>query len=294
MLSKLRYFQNEPASELADCRASINLEAVLRRLGAGGVQGVDGGTLGAGFLVWVNGRRRFLKTHVVPEGRETLDKELAILSCLYGKSIHLERIEIACTDACQLWLLMDELVYSPIDFDINQVLVLVDGYSQRLKHCAGTLRISSNDNFPCLLGEGRKALRNLAHRGLLSGSVQEKIRPCFSLLEQQVDCFAPFLCHGDFGPKNLMFDGKTPVVIDWEDAFWGIEGYDYLFWLTFFDNRKYYSQKIFGKTPWGKEIEIAILILIVVLKSELSFRSNRYKENKLTFDERIVEILNLG
>ncbi len=91
-----------------------------------------------------------------------------------------------------------------------------------------------------------------------------------------------------------MFDGKTPVVIDWEDAFWGIEGYDYLFWLTFFDNRKYYSQKIFGKTPWGKEIEIAILILIVVLKSELSFRSNRYKENKLTFDERIVEILNLG
>ena len=114
------------------------------------------------------------------------------------------------------------------------------------------------------------------------------------LRQKSATDFTSVLCHGDFSPANLVGNGPALTVIDWEDAFWGIEGYDFLYWMTFFENRKYLSQDIFSVTPWDKPTDIAILLLIIVVKSHISLLSKDYMTYSLTFEQRLNEILSLA
>jgi 5-methylthioribose kinase len=138
------------------------------------------------------------------------------------------------------------------------------------------------------------ALARLFANHAISPVIHAEVEKNFSILFENIDSMPTALCHGDLGPENIMCQSDArPVVIDWEDAFWGVEGYDYLYWLTFLRNRKYYTQDVLGRTSLGKEIEISILLLIVVLKSELSLRMDPKMTRQLSFEQRITEILAL-
>ena len=90
----------------------------------------------------------------------------------------------------------------------------------------------------------------------------------------------------------LSKEGKR-IVIDFEDAFLGIKGYDYLYWLTFFTNRKYYSKEIFLKSGLPSEMIEAVLTMILIVKSAISFYSESYKTNSMTTQERIEKIFSI-
>ena len=173
-------------------------------------------------------------------------------------------------------------------------MTLTEQFSLKLKNFPYTDLIQEKYNFEYLLVEAIKSSFHLFDLGLINSFTYEKLKENFTLLEDIVGHFNPIICHGDLSPKNIMENDKGNIIaIDWEDAFWCFEGYDYLYWLTFYGNRKYYSNAILGHTVWTKKQEVAIMTLVIVLKCELSFRMKNYHTNKLTFDERISEILHL-
>ena len=100
------------------------------------------------------------------------------------------------------------------------------------------------------------------------------------------------ICHGDFGDKNVMVSAKgNPVVIDWEDCFVGVEGYDYLYWLTFFNHRKFYSTETFKASGLSSADAKGILSVVMIIKTALSVYSGLNKNNSVSSQERIEEIL---
>lgn len=297
MLSKLRHFSDPVQDQGCVFQSKLALGALRQCLGAdlGDVRAVDGGTLGKGFLACIDGQCKFLKTHGFASGKRTLAKERDILACLYQSSIRLDTIEIEEQGGrSRLWLIMDQLTLPTVDLDITQILQTIKNYTRTLEQLPCQLPIPGNDNFALLIDEGWKALRNLAANRLLSESVWRYVDACFAYLERQAHDFIPYLCHGDLSPNNIMFKHSAPIVIDWEDAFWGIDGYDYLYWLTFLKNRRHLSQNALAGMPWGIETTIAILILIIIIKCEISFRSNSHMNNRVSFDERIMEIMHLA
>jgi hypothetical protein len=119
------------------------------------------------------------------------------------------------------------------------------------------------------------------------------VRRLIAQLEDRLTRLPRALSHGDFGPKNVMVRGAVPLAIDWEDAFWGIAGYDYLYWLTFMENRPFLQSAAFGRTGLGPDVERAILALVVLLKSYLAFCSGAYLDHAVPIQARIAEILEL-
>lgn len=258
------------------------------------VHRVDTGTLSATFIAeGEKGQRKFLKTHLVDQGRNTLRKESAILAALYQPALDVQYIEMGGPSKTQIWLVMNALAYPQEDYTLDEVWELLSYCTKILRGSEANVLITEKDSIITLVAEGWAAFVNLSQRGLLSTDVQKAVHGHLARVESEIEGFAPHLCHGDLGPKNLMFDGRQPFVIDWEDAFWGVEGYDFLYWLTFFNNRKYYSPNLFGQTALGKPMEAGLLVMILLLKCELSFRNNTYKKNTLDFNQRIQEILDL-
>lgn len=294
MLSKLRYFLNGSAEELRAEKARIDPVSIRSVLGTefAHITPIAGGTLAAAFMASGEGRPRFLKTHLTEQGRANLKKEAVLLAHLYP-SLQVETFEIEAEDTGRLWLIMDWLAGATAGMDTAAVLGVIEGYTRGLSDFRDPHLVEPSEDFGYLLNEGDRALADLAGRGLLGPAVQERVRECLALLQDRRGEFAPQLCHGDLSPVNIMSDGRRLLAIDWEDAFWGVAGYDYLFWLTFFQNRKYYSKEFLGHTPWGITTEIAIMVLILVLKSEISARSGSHVGNALTFDQRILEVLSI-
>lgn len=295
MLSKIRYYADNSGDGLAHARATIDPAPALARLGPGGWQAhpAPGGTLGAGFFAVSSEKSLFLKTHAIPEGRKTLRKEFSLLTALYSEALRIQLLQIDGEQADFLWLVTDQLRHPVPDAEPGNVLALIDAYSLALR-AANNLPVPPGDDFSLLLREGRKALSNLVRDNLLDMAIEQVSRDAIDLLERQVSRFGRQICHGDLGPRNLMTDGLSLYALDWEDAFWGFEGYDYLYWLTFFSNRKYYSPDMWGQTPWGAETETAVMILILLLKGDLSVKSGTQARNTLPIHQRIAEIAGLG
>jgi hypothetical protein len=90
-----------------------------------------------------------------------------------------------------------------------------------------------------------------------------------------------------------MLNGVMPIAIDWEDAFAGVAGYDYLYWLTFMENRPFLREAAFGRTGLAVEVERAILALVVLLKSYLAVLSGAHLSHKVAAEARIAEVLDL-
>lgn len=255
---------------------------------------LQSGTLGGCFLATIDGQKKFIKTNIIASGLETLRKEAILFQFLYGDVVSIEVINTCDLGYEQTWMVMDQLNPLLDKKDMPaRVLKLTREYLTKLQQFKHSEIIPPTDNFDYLLVAASNSLVTLSRADQLSSTTRERLVSSFDLLQKHQSELSPCICHGDLGPQNIMQNDKDLVPIDWEDAFWGFDGYDYLYWLTFFENRKYYSDEIFNKTRLGKPLEVAVMAVILLLKSEISWHAGTYHNNSLSFDQRLAEIFAL-
>lgn len=242
----------------------------------------------------MNGSPCFLKTHLNSTvSKNNLVKEISLLQLLYGDEVKCEAIElINYEDGVQIWMSMN--VLEPIRQDLlpDDILTLISGFD-KLNSALSLAQVASMDNFDTLLQEGREALSLLIRENFLAGGCAVDASELLALVEVNKGSFAPSICHGDLGPDNIMANKQKKIAIDWEDAFYGVQGYDYLYWLTFFQNRQYYSRKVLEKSGLDFQTAKGIMTLIILIKSKLSLISGSMKNHSVSINERLLEVINL-
>ncbi len=107
---------------------------------------------------------------------------------------------------------------------------LVAGYEARLRdHPHLATLVPQGDTIHTLFDEAEASLKSLTDAALLSPAAAGAVRGRLERARNACATRPLQLCHGDLSPANLMTDGKGIVAIDWEDVFWGVPGYDYLY-----------------------------------------------------------------
>jgi hypothetical protein len=293
VLSKLRYVETEVLSS-ASCDAGPPTAQLQAALGTDlvGLHPITGGTLGICFEGELQGHRRFFKTHAVPAGRSTVEREVMLLKATAGDRIDARVLHVGDGDSRRIWL-HTKVLQPSAPLTPAAVLNLIADYEAALCALDDFHQVPRADNIHLLLSEAELALVSLSNLNLLSPSVQEMASAYLARVRAVCNQFLLQLCHGDLGPANILTDEVSAVVVDWEDAFWGIAGYDYLYWLTFFSNRKWLLRDSLGHTPLGRSDEIAVMVLILLLKSQLSIRTGSYRHNSISFDQRLLEVIDL-
>ena len=296
MLSKLNYYAENSPEVLWQSKLEAYVSTLPTAPNKSNISKflpTHGGTLGVNYIAeHSNGTESFFKTHLNHMGaRENLLKEIIILDFLYGNEINCKKIENEGDN--QTWLWMNRLVPLSIELDPPAILGLIENYSQKFSKSNINQCINPADNFIYLLEKSKLTLKDLDRQGYLSTQVKKSAQNALLFIGKKLHQLTPTICHGDLGPKNIMSIRSKSLVIDWEDAFFGFEGYDFLYWLTFFKNRKYYSPYIFGNTPLGQELELSIMILILILKSGLALSSGEYSSHSISINDRILEILSI-
>ena len=294
MLSKLRHSGTviRPSSEPEQKELTSRLNALFG-VDLAGLRFVPGGTLGVCFKADLNGQPRFFKTHAIPSGRCTLQRESAFLKATAAKQTDPRLLHVADGGAERVWLHTRQLEpcrpLSP-----QEVLALIAGYETVLeRHPELASVVPASDSISQLLSEAESALDFMIRNSLLSPFVINAAHSKIDRLKLVCADLPLQLCHGDLGPANIMTGDGSLVALDWEDAFWGIAGYDYLYWLTFFGNRKWLSTDAFGHTTLDRSTEIGLMLIILLLKSWISVLNGSYLQNTLTIDNRLLEVINL-
>lgn len=282
-------------TDLNQIRASLDIMPVLEKMEVrdASVRAIHTGTLSAAFIADRHDVCWFIKTHLDIAGQQSLRKECSLLSYLYQGRLSAQCIETETENSRRTWLVMNVLEFSGYDLSPDDAMQLTLNLSRQLRGFAEVSTIPKDDTLETLLFEAWLALERLSRRELLTQDIQRAVGEHLSRIDREIVGYESVLCHGDLGPKNLMSNGLQMFAVDWEDVFWGVEGYDFLFWLSFFKNRKFYSHEILGKTALGCALEQSLLVMIVLLKSELSFRDGSYRSNTLSFNQRLDEILSL-
>lgn len=292
MLSKLRHHACGAADAQPAIGTPVDWQALAGAIGrpVTQIRPVAGGTLGLAFRAEIDGRPMFAKTHSVAEGRDALRKEVELLSLLDGEDLQVRGIETREAAGLRSWLLMKQLLPCDTERTPQDILRLTSGW-QRVFGTARPARVPAGDDFDLLVEEGAKALSHLREAGEFEARTAAQANALLEQLRRESRSLPRRVCHGDLGPRNIMADGARAVAVDWEDAFWGIEGYDYLYWLTFMANRRHIGDAAFGHTALQRRTEVAVLALIVLLKSELSLRNGTHRGNRVSFEQRLAEIV---
>jgi aminoglycoside phosphotransferase (APT) family kinase protein len=293
VLSKLRHFATAAPQAPDAIRSSISPQAALAawEMDDAVVRRIDTGTLSAAFIARSTGQDWFLKTHLADSGRKTLAKEAALLAHLYADTLSAHSQAFGEGEGARVWLKMHALRELDAATTPTEILRLTASVHLSLKAASKAVTVAENDTLEHLAALAWSALDELARRELLSVETRRSVVRHLRLVQDRIGSHEPVLCHGDLGPKNLMTDGHQLFAIDWEDAFVGVQGYDYLFWLTFFTNRRHLTAEALGVTGLGRELEQALLVMILLLKSELSRRDGSHAGHALSFDQRIGEVL---
>ncbi|WP_431204260.1 phosphotransferase family protein [Bradyrhizobium betae] len=250
-----------------------------------------GGTLGVCFDAEIAGEKRFLKTHLpgTPPARALPEKPTCLRGSTAAPSCSTDSDVPLADGTARLCLLMPALLPLAGPMQPAEAAAIAGECSERL----GDWRPDHTPTFEQYLASAARALPMLSDRNLIELATADETHRLIARLEERLPKLPAALCHGDFGPKNIMLAGTEPRVIDWEDAFAGIAGYDYLYWLTFMENRAFLQTAAFGRTGLSPEIERAVLVLVVLLKSYLAVHSGAYLKHAVPPQARIAEILAL-
>lgn len=250
---------------------------------------VAGGTLGQCYTGLQGDRPVFIKTYESDLSRAVLRKEEALLSLTAPDGFLVQSCEVGEG----FWLIMDRL--DPIlgSFLPEEARKLTIQYDQCLRANSLSDDIEITDTIMDMVPMAQDAAREMCDRGVLSLDLFEKTSMVIERLKTTLPKMPLQLCHGDLGPKNIMSYNARTMAIDWEDAFWSVSGYDYIYWLTFFENRQYLDRHMFDKMETDRETSMAIMVMILVLKSALSLHNGEYKHHSLSIEDRVGEIFAL-
>jgi hypothetical protein len=296
VLSKLEFFETNIGRPDLAAEHERLLPALCQHLQSSSgdlvINSALGGTLGVCFNVKISGEQRFLKTHLpAARARASLAKEADILIRLYGRSLMIECFDVTIADGTtRLCLLMPALAPLTTPMQPRDAAAMAQHWSIHLAEY-GPERLEAIEQY---LTCAENALAAIAKRNLLDRVSIAEVRRLMSQLDDRLPSLPRVLCHGDFGPRNIMIRETELFAIDWEDSFWGVAGYDYLYWLTFMENRPFLKSDGFGRTGLEPDVERAILVLVVLLKSYLAVCSGAYLNHAVTIKARIAEILELS
>lgn len=294
MLSKLKHdgpkvresSMKEVASIMADLQSAFGADLTELRP-------IEGGTLGLCFAGRLRGTVRFFKSHVLPSGCATLVREREFLQ-ITAPSINPELVALSGgRESERLWLHLAWLERSS-DVVPSSVRAVVKSYEDSLvSNNEAAKLVPRTDDLCHLVSEARLALEVLSEDGFLTSAIRQRALQCINRAAEIGARHPACLCHGDLSPANILTDGKALIALDWEDVFWGVSGYDYLYWLTFFSNRKWLLPESLGHTALTRSEEVSLMIVVLILKSFISVRNGQHKHNSLSVDQRLSEVLNL-
>lgn len=294
MLSKLRSFENNV--RLPDLEGDhYFLNALKNKYGEelSCLKRIKGGTFSICFEGEINNKQYFFKTNTLNAQTSSLDREVIILNRTTENCIEARLINFFDNDFPLSWL-QTKLLKSSHAQTPEQVRNLIKSYELGLKKL-GNFRLASKQNsFNLLLVHAESSINFLLNLKLISNQIAEKAFECIEIARHATSDLDYQLCHGDLGPANIMSNGVREIAIDWEDVFWGFSGYDYLYWLTFMGNRKWLSHKFLGCTGMGRAEEIAIMVVIIIIKSKISVSAGVHQYHSISFDQRLQEVLDLG
>lgn len=297
MLSKLRSFASLSDEDIRSRREGISPQSLLSAFDKqyGVIERINSGTLSASFVAHANKNNVFLKTYIAPHGRATLEREARFLGALYSDSFSLEFRQLYEPDSNRLWLMMPVFEKNCRALHSREIVHLLNDLDlQSLSESNPGIVDVNKDNINALIDLGKTAHENLSYQGILNREVQTVTLAALNFLDREISGVQPTLCHGDLSPYNIMRYNTVPILIDWEDAFFGVKDYDYLFWLTFFENRGLYRANPLQHISIDRQVAKALLVMIVLLKCELAWRRNNWHQNSLGFNDRILEISNLN
>jgi hypothetical protein len=294
VLSKLRYFSQSAITPHPDELHQLQ-SAVCRHLedGFGPVtlNPMIGGTLGVCLRADTRSKRFFIKTHRPDKNsKENLLKEFDILKALYGHLIYLDQFDVDIPSGQRTCILMDWLDITTDPITPPDLRTIIGECYEALGNtfCERAAQFSTIAD---LIDDGQHALLELCRRQFISADTSLRIQPYLFSLKSAVSVLEPVICHGDLSNKNIMLGRGKSIIIDWEDSFIGFAGYDYLYWLTFMDNRKYLSRSTLGYTGLDGKSERGVLLTIVAIKSLISVRSQKMQSFHLPIEQRLLELL---
>lgn len=296
MLNKLKHFQSNrivppvyPAAGIHSAGDSII--SLYAKLGNKiRLEPIVQGTLGLTFMCYgLSNEPCIVKTHL--PGREymtALKKEANLLQTAYGDTINVTLRAFAVNNKEQLCLQMDMLQKMKAD-DVTPALVteLINVYQGRLANIKKDQLYGIEEIWTAAWEE----LTVLHNEHFLTNETYAAAKEKLAFLRNEFPHLERCVCHGDLSDLNIMGNKAGRLIaIDWEDAFWGCAGYDYLYWLTFFNHRRFLQldHKVSAHMP--RECAVSILTMIVVVKCAISFYSGSYQRNSLSMEDRLREI----
>jgi hypothetical protein len=141
-----------------------------------------------------------------------------------------------------------------------------------------------------LIRKGTEAADFFFLRNIVDSDFLKSFRLRVLNLEVWLDSQERVFCHGDFGPLNIYFDDNDFMALDWEDSFFGVQDYDFLYWLTFLNNMKLISKDTLLLCNMPIKIAVDFLFLIGILKEySIYFSDKKYRAKMLTMER--MEIL---
>lgn len=277
MLSKLIYYKTK-----------INLPSLATYFGLKenelDLKALNGGTLGVTYkLTLPSGIEYFLKTY--DKNKKTLDKEVLLLKAANPNCLNLMAKKFVLPNN-EVGLMM-KFLQPCKSVNPNEMLSIINSYQSGLSQIMYKNLYTIND----LISNALCELKNMMNANFFEKELALFCYEDLKEFEKDIDKYPKIICHGDLGIRNIIKNNDDFVVVDWEDAFWGIQGYDYLYWLTFFKNRPLYSKEVFCKCNLDVKTIKSVLILILILKISLSFYNGVYKTNSLSGEERLREVL---
>lgn len=245
------------------------------------------GTLGVLFLLTNENKENIVvKTHIDSSAcKERLKKESMVMQQVQN-SIFIDSIEISD----KTYLLMkkcEQMKDEPKMDSIIELCERVNGFSKDVQKLR--VQLPSMEEYLKYSCVGLKALKE---RDELSGALYIDMMNDLQTFSDELRNLPRVICHGDCGNKNIMVYEGNLVLLDFEDAFWGIEDYDVLYWLTFMSQRKLYYKGMLSEMKLGVTAHQArvIMQMIVVLKSYQSVLNGMYKFNRLSVMDRLLEL----
>lgn len=298
MLNKLYYFKNFQRASASDNGSGASskdiINAFVSYCAENGVNvelfPSENGTLGVTFMArGLPEGPCFIKSHLPGTiYRDALKKETELLQIANADALHIKTISLLVHEQEQFYLQMD--ILKDIDgLRPDDVRTIIRQYQTKfsIKPPPTCYMYEIDEMCAAALAE----LEVLRSYGFLTKKCYFAAKDKLLLLQEESQKLPRCICHGDLSDRNIMRNAAgRPVVIDWEDAFWGCNGYDYLYWLTFFNHRKFYSKEhIFSEGLDAAQVD-SIFTMILVLKSAISFYSCSYRTNSMSMEDRLLEI----
>ena len=249
-----------------------------------------GGTLGIFFELYIGEKRKFVKTHQCGDTyKENLIKEVEIMSLVYGDVIEIERVDIKIRETQMVFVIMDYLFSFNYVVRPQEVKNYINNYQIKL-YQEKVSRVGYS--FSQIVKAGEEASGILYEKGFFSKEMYLKCEE--SLQRIRNTKYQKRICHGDLSNANIMYTvNRVPIVVDWEDSLIAFQEYDYLYWLTFFSQRKFYASGLLEGSGIDKIWGTDIMVLITIIKSMISYKNESYRKNRISFQDRINEIYDM-